>query len=32
MYKIEKTGYGFKHIFADFINAEEMKKWAEDSK
>ncbi|GAB1429901.1 hypothetical protein MASR2M18_07340 [Ignavibacteria bacterium] len=32
MYKIEKTGYGFKLTFADFINAEEMKKWVEDSK
>lgn len=32
MYKIEKTGYGFKLIFADFINSEEMKKWVDDSK
>lgn len=32
MYKIEKTGYGFKLTFGDYIQASEMKKWLEESK
>mgnify|MGYP006288896929 CR=1 FL=1 len=32
MYSIERTGYGYKLTFGDFIQAEEMKKWVEDSK
>ncbi len=27
MYKIDRTGYGFKLTFSDFIQADEMKKW-----
>ncbi|HNT35800.1 MAG TPA: hypothetical protein PKH07_12490 [bacterium] len=32
MYKIEKTGYGFRLTFAGAIPAEEMTKWVEESK
>lgn len=32
MYKIEKTGFGFKLTFGDFILLDEMKKWLEESK
>lgn len=31
MYKIEKMNYGFKLTFGEFINAEEMKQWVNDS-
>ncbi len=31
MYQIEKKDYGFKLTFGDFIYAEEMKRWVEDS-
>jgi hypothetical protein len=31
MHKVEKTGYGFKLTFADFIKPEEMKVWLGDS-
>jgi len=31
MHKVEKTGYGFKLTFADFIKPEEMKTWLGDS-
>lgn len=32
MYTIEKKDFGFKITFSDFIKAEEMTKWLEDSK
>jgi hypothetical protein len=32
MYKIEKTDYGFRIVFEGFIQADEMRKWYEDSK
>lgn len=32
MYNIEKTNYGFKLTFGDFIQAPEMKEWVEKSK
>ena len=32
MFKIEKTGYGYKLEFAGFIQADEMKQWLEESK
>ncbi|MBW7886962.1 MAG: hypothetical protein H3C35_01200 [Bacteroidetes bacterium] len=32
MYKIDKTDYGFKLAFRDFIEPKEMQKWVEDSK
>lgn len=32
MHKVEKTGYGFKLVFSEFIKPEEMKEWLEDSK
>lgn len=32
MYKISKENYGFKLEFSDFINADEMKRWVEESK
>ncbi len=32
MYQIQKNGYGYKLTFSDFISAEEMKCWADDSK
>jgi len=32
MYKVEKTSYGYKLIFGDFIQADEMKKWVDESK
>ena len=32
MYKIEKKDYGYKLIFAGFIEAEEMKEWVNESK
>jgi len=32
MYKIEKTHYGVKLIFADAINKDEMATWVEESK
>ena len=32
MHKVEKTGYGYKLTFADFVKPEEMKQWLEDSK
>lgn len=32
MYSIEKTNYGYKLVFGDFIKAEEMAKWVEESR
>ncbi len=32
MYSIEKTDYGFKLVFEGFIQADEMRKWYEESK
>lgn len=32
MYKIEKEDYGFKLTFGDFIKAEEMMAWVDESK
>ena len=32
MYKVEKTSYGFKLLFADFIKPEEMTGWLAESK
>lgn len=32
MFKIEKKDFGYKLTFADFIQAEEMKKWVEQSR
>lgn len=32
MYKIERKVYGYKLTFADYIKADEMKKWVDDSK
>ncbi len=32
MYKVEKTGFGFKILFADFIKPEEMSGWLAESK
>ena len=32
MYKIERQDYGFKLTFADFIKADEMRQWVEESK
>ncbi|MFH2020302.1 MAG: hypothetical protein ABIJ34_02745 [archaeon] len=32
MYKIEKTDYGYKLIFGDFMQKEELEKWVSDSK
>lgn len=32
MYKIEKTSYGYKITFSDFISAEELTKWLAESK
>lgn len=32
MYKIEKKNFGYRLVFGDFIQAEEMKKWVEESK
>ncbi len=32
MYKIDKKSYGYHLIFSDFIKAEEMNQWVEDSK
>ena len=32
MYKIERKDFGFKLTFGEFMNAEEMKNWVEDSK
>ncbi|HTY37790.1 MAG TPA: hypothetical protein VMH23_11805 [Bacteroidota bacterium] len=32
MYKIEKKPFGFKLIFADTIEIDEMKRWADESK
>jgi len=32
MYKIEKTGYGYKLTFSGYMTADEMSKWVEESK
>ena len=32
MYKIDKTYYGFKLTFGDFIKEDEMKQWVEESR
>jgi hypothetical protein len=32
MYKIEKTAFGFKILFADFIKLEEMNGWLAEEK
>lgn len=32
MYTIEKKDYGYKLVFGEFIKAEEMQKWVEESK
>lgn len=32
MYKIEKTNFGVKLTFEDFIKRDEMAKWVEESK
>ncbi len=32
MHKVEKTGYGYKLTFAEFVKPEEMKEWLEESK
>jgi hypothetical protein len=32
MYSIEKTNYGFKLTFGDFVKAEEMEQWVSESK
>jgi len=32
MHKIEKTNFGYKLMFGDFINADEMKKWVDESR
>ncbi|MEN8122374.1 MAG: hypothetical protein ABFS35_18660 [Bacteroidota bacterium] len=31
MYKIDKKEYGFHLVFSDFIKADEMKRWVDDS-
>lgn len=31
MYSVERTGYGYKLTFGDFIQPPEMKKWLDDS-
>lgn len=31
MYKIEKKEYGFNLLFSDFVKADEMKQWVNDS-
>ncbi len=32
MYKIEKKPFGYKLVFGDIIETDEMKRWAQDSK
>jgi hypothetical protein len=32
MYTIEKKDFGYKLVFGDFIKADEMKKWVEESR
>jgi hypothetical protein len=32
MYSIEKKDFGYKLVFGDFIKADEMKKWVEESR
>lgn len=32
MYKIENTDYGFKIVFEEFIQADEMREWFEESR
>ncbi len=32
MYKLDKTGYGYRIVFGDLMSAEELNRWTEDTK